>query len=260
MVLGVSKLFGFDLKDNFRQPYFSTTLADFWHRWHITLGDWMRDYIFYPLAVTKPMLNIVKWGTKTFGKTGRILPAVIGNIVVFFLVGVWHGTGWNYVLWGFYNGILISVSELLKPAFGRLNGVLHIGDKSKGLYVWRIIRTNIFIALGEIIVMVADVAELPTVLSHIFTRPDFGFGEFSGVLEKTLLKPDGRIFIIVFMFVALAIVIVRSVVKERGVDLYGWVCRRNFVVQSIILCFLIFTMLSAFIFQNVGGGFLYANF
>ena len=260
MVLATSELFGLRLKDNFNQPYFSPSLADFWHRWHITLGDWMRDYIFYPLAVTKPMLNLIKWGTKHLGSAGRILPAIVGNIVVFFLVGVWHGTGWNYVLWGLYNGIIISVGELLKPAFDKTTQALHIRVDGPGLKLWRIIRTDLLVGLGEIIVMVGSVSYIPAVISHFFTRPDFAMNDFHAVLDSTILKSDGRIAIVIFLIIACVILIVRSVMRERGTDMREWILSKKAVASSAIFCLLIFTTLSAFIYQNVQGGFMYANF
>ena len=86
IISGVSLLFGIELAPNFRQPYFSTSLGDFWRRWHISLGAWMRDYLFYPFALLKPMQNFGKWCTKHMGKNGkhfgRVLPAGIANLVV----------------------------------------------------------------------------------------------------------------------------------------------------------------------------------
>lgn len=93
MVLGISKLFGLEMQPNFKQPYFARNLADFWRRWHISLGLWMKDYVFYPLALTHFMQNIGKFfsahGGKKIGKhLARTVPAGIANIVVFLLVGI----------------------------------------------------------------------------------------------------------------------------------------------------------------------------
>ena len=92
LVLGIAELFGIEMMPNFRQPYFAVSLADFWRRWHISLGAWMRDYVFYPFALTKAMQRLGKWGIRNLGKhVGRVLPACIGNVLVFFIVGIWHG-------------------------------------------------------------------------------------------------------------------------------------------------------------------------
>lgn len=110
IVEGVSELFGVQMAQNFRQPYFSISLADFWRRWHMSLGSWMRDYIFYPIALTKPMQQLGKWSKAHLGtQVGRTLPACVANILVFLMVGIWHGADWHYVGWGLYNGIIVAV-------------------------------------------------------------------------------------------------------------------------------------------------------
>ncbi|MCR4989594.1 MAG: MBOAT family protein, partial [Lachnospiraceae bacterium] len=118
IVLGVAKLFDIEMMPNFRQPYFSTSLEDFWRRWHISLGAWMRDYVFYPFALLKFNQKAGKWSSEHINKHfGRVLPAAISNIVVFFLVGIWHGAYLHYVLWGLYNGLIIALADMLSPVF-----------------------------------------------------------------------------------------------------------------------------------------------
>ena len=133
MVLAVAELFGIKMAQNFRQPYFSTSLGDFWRRWHITLGAWMRDYVFYPFALTKTMINFGKWSGTHFGKHfGRVLPACIGNLIVFFLVGIWHGPQLHFILWGLYNGIIIALTDLCHPIFQRILQMLKINFEMLG--------------------------------------------------------------------------------------------------------------------------------
>lgn len=116
IISGVAKLFGLDMAPNFRQPYFSTSLANFWQRWHISLGTWMRDYVFYPLAFTKKMQNISKWCNSKLGKHfAKSIPACISNIIVFVIVGVWHGPELHFLIWGLYiydfiNGLIKTFS------------------------------------------------------------------------------------------------------------------------------------------------------
>ena len=109
LVLGIALLFGVEMMPNFRQPYFAVSLADFWRRWHISLGAWMKDYVFFPFALTKPMQKLGKWGNAKFGREiGRLFPGTLGNILVFLIVGIWHGAEAHYVIWGLYNGLVIS--------------------------------------------------------------------------------------------------------------------------------------------------------
>ena len=83
LVSGIAELYGIRLAPNFRQPYFSVSLADFWRRWHISLGAWMRDYVFYPFALTSPMQKLGKASKARFGKAfARAVPAAVGNLLV----------------------------------------------------------------------------------------------------------------------------------------------------------------------------------
>lgn len=97
---GIAEILGIHLPDNFRQPYLSVSLNDYWRRWHITLGAWMKRYIFYPLALTPLFAGIGKkckktrFGRTAFGQhTAKVLPAALSCIVVFLVVGIWHGAG-----------------------------------------------------------------------------------------------------------------------------------------------------------------------
>jgi len=98
MALGSARLFGIKLTDNFNYPYFSLSIQDFWRRWHITLSTWILDYIFKPLQM--------RW--RNYGDYGLVLSLII----TFFACGVWHGLTLNYLLWGLYHGVLISISFL----------------------------------------------------------------------------------------------------------------------------------------------------
>lgn len=91
---GCALLLGFDLMDNFEQPYFALNVRDFWKRWHISLTTWFTDYIYIPL------------GGNRKGKTRKYF----NILIVFFLSGLWHGAGWNYIIWGLLNGIYMVIS------------------------------------------------------------------------------------------------------------------------------------------------------
>jgi len=107
MARGLGKMLGFELPINFNSPYKSIDISDFWNRWHITLSNWMRDYVFIPLGGSKGALK----------KTLRNL------VITMFLGGLWHGAAWNFVIWGLYHGVLLVVNagwkKLKRPAMSR---------------------------------------------------------------------------------------------------------------------------------------------
>ncbi len=101
---GLARLLGFELMVNFRLPYFSTTPSDFWSRWHISLSEWLRDYIFFPLRRA-----LLRWK----GHAGSLAALLAPPLVTMLVSGLWHGTRWNFLLWGFYHGLLMVLFQLL---------------------------------------------------------------------------------------------------------------------------------------------------
>ncbi len=258
MVMAVSSLFGIDMMPNFKRPYFATSMADFWRRWHISLGAWMRDYIFYPFAVTKPMLGLVKWGSKHFGKQGRVLAAAVGNVLIFLIVGVWHGSGWNYVVWGLYNGVLIAVSELLAPAFAKLAKALHINVQTKGFHVFRVVRTFILVLAGSLIERLPSLEELRFALANIVHRLDPGMSSVviqfkSYLFSSSILRPAVLITAGIILFV-------HSLMEENQIPVYDFLQKRRLALRWLCYFFMIFFTLLSFSVSGGEGGFLYANY
>jgi alginate O-acetyltransferase complex protein AlgI len=91
IAIGAARVLGFDLQSNFRRPYWATSISDFWHRWHISLSTWFRDYVYIPLG----------------GNKRGVKRHLINLLITFVLSGVWHGASWNFVLWGLLNGLFL---------------------------------------------------------------------------------------------------------------------------------------------------------
>lgn len=91
IAIGLSGLFGFKIKENFNFPYISKSISEFWRRWHISLGTWFREYLYIPLG----------------GNRRGILKTLRNLFIVFLFTGIWHGAGWNYILWGVINGLCV---------------------------------------------------------------------------------------------------------------------------------------------------------
>lgn len=98
IALGLASLFGFSFKENFHFPYVSASISEFWRRWHISLGSWFREYIYFPLGGNR----------KGRGRT------LVNLFIVFLITGIWHGAGWNYMLWGGVNGVCVVVERCVR--------------------------------------------------------------------------------------------------------------------------------------------------
>lgn len=97
MAIGLGKILGFDFPENFRYPYNSKSVAEFWRRWHITLGDWFKSYVYFPLG----------------GSRGSTAATIRNTLIVWLLTGLWHGASWNFILWGLYYGVLIILEKFV---------------------------------------------------------------------------------------------------------------------------------------------------
>ena len=152
---GVAQIFGIDLALNFRQPYFSKSINEYWRRWHITLGAWMKKYVFYSLAISDLFLNISKSIGKTrFGRTAagkhiaRTLPTAMASLIVFMLIGIWHGANSRYIGFGLWNGLVIMISTLLMPVYAWMLEKLRINAKSWAWQLFQMLRTFVIILIG----------------------------------------------------------------------------------------------------------------
>ncbi|MDR1665517.1 MAG: hypothetical protein LBR62_00505 [Puniceicoccales bacterium] len=99
MAVGSAKILGFSLTENFNSPFFSSTVGEFWRRWHISLSSWLRDYLYVPLVSGRGRRLWIRGG---------------GLLITFALCGLWHGANWTFVVWGVYNGLLMMVELLFK--------------------------------------------------------------------------------------------------------------------------------------------------
>lgn len=120
MAIGLSKVFGFDIKENFNYPYMAVTIKDFWRRWHISLSNWFRDYIYIPLGGSR------KGRARTY----------VNTLIVFIVTGLWHGANWTFWFWGVYHGVL----QILESCFW--------GKYLKKLKIVNIVYMNFIVVLG----------------------------------------------------------------------------------------------------------------
>ena len=254
VVIGTAQMFGITMDENFRQPYFSKSIGEFWRRWHITLGTWMKDYIFYPMSLSKAMNKFGKWGKKHFGNVGRTLPICFANLVIFFVVGIWHGASWKYILYGFYNGIIIALSNLLKPVYASMAKKCHINTSSRYWKVVSIIRTFIIVNIGWLF----DACLTAELAFKAFTGIFRGF-TFSVLANGSLLRLGLNMRDYKILIVGTVILFITSVMKEKGINLREFVAQRPLVVRWALYIILIFAT-APFGYVGSTTEFVYAQF
>ena len=248
IVRGVSQCFGIHLTENFRQPFFSRSLAEFWRRWHISLGDFMKDYVFYPFSLSRWAARIKKSLKGKFSRkvSGRVL-AAIGNLLVFTLVGLWHGTGSKYLGWGLYNGLILIASSLLVDVYAAGIKACRIDRDSCLWQSFSLARTFVIVTIG----WVFDVADTAWEAILLFLRM---FLPFSGSLGA-YMPPFRTIAALFFCLLLLSV----SLLHEKKRSLREMLDSKPFAVQLITWTALIqlIACFGRFVSQ---GGFMYANF
>ena len=257
-VIGTAEIFGVKMPENFKQPLFSHNITEFWKRWHITLGAWFKDYIFYPVTLTKPMKKLSGWGKKRIGNYyGPMLSIAVALFCVWFSNGLWHGAAWSFIFYGMYHFILILLENIFEPPFNKLDEKLHIKKDSKWFRGFQMIRTLILIFIGEMFFYEESLANGLLVFRRMLTDMSFAPGVMRVV---TYVKSD--IYDLWAIGIGLLVVLVVSFLKEKGVDIRERLAKSNIALRWIILYALI---VSIIVFGAYGTGYLaidpmYANF
>ncbi len=153
MAIGVALFFGFKLMDNFNSPFKATSIADFWRRWHISLSTWLLDYIFKPLQFSMRSLKI--WAN------------ILAIFITFVICGIWHGAGWNFIIWGAFHGFMMSFALLIQKPKQKFYSLLKINN-TKFLKFFQTIITFHLIAFSFLIFRTPDFQIIKDMLSQIF--------------------------------------------------------------------------------------------
>ena len=209
IALGSAKLMGFDISDNFRTPYLAKNIAEFWHRWHISLSTWFRDYVYFPLGGSR-----VKFGRWAFN-----------ILVVFVLSGIWHGAAWTFLFWGFAHGLLHIVEKALRNRFP------YKEPNSKWLSIsldaLRIAKTFVLVTLFWVMFRATDFANMRDIFVAAVTN--FGGG------QSLAVKPEVWLYLALFILSDLLLFNTRF---------DAWCEGKPMVVRWLIYALLIFLIIA----------------
>jgi len=211
IAIGIGQVFGVTIEENFNRPYFAKNITDFWRRWHITMGAWFRDYVFYPLSVSKRMLKLSKWARKNFGDAiGRRLPVYISTLIVWFTTGIWHGASWNFIAWGLANGIVIIISLELKPYYKWFHSKFNVADK-RVFHAFQIIRTVLLVSSIRLFDVYKNVPLTFKMLGSMFTAQNY-----SSLFNGSLLELGLAMYDYVIVFGGLGVLLIVSLIQRKS--------------------------------------------
>jgi len=255
---GIAQVMGIELRKNFERPFFATSVADFWRRWHISLSEWTRDYIFYPLSLSHAFARLGRSSRKILGTyLGKLLPTFLAMLITFLVVGIWHGANWKYVAYGLYNGILIFMGILFEPFLSRV----FTQDNAKiNSFSWRfmkILGTLFLICIGRYFSRADDLMTALRMLKRtfsIFNPWVLSEGVFSqlGLNEKNLE----------LLLVSILVLLVVDILQEKGYSLREKIAEQNIVFRWALYFTAIFAVLIFGVYgiDYVATDFIYMGF
>lgn len=258
VVCGMGEMMGLKLPENFSRPFFAKSINEFWQRWHITLGGWLRDYIFYPISLSKPFMNLTKSARKKFNPYyANLIPTSVALFFVWFTNGFWHGAGWKYIVYGLYYYVLMMFGLFLEPVFRKVCDKLKIDRKSKPYGIFQIIRTAFIVNIGMLIFRADTLEQAVSMFTSIFTK-----------MPSSYVNPGASqgfgldVFDYIIVAVGVLIVFAVSLMTEKGIDVRARIAKLPFAVKFIGFMAAIFIVI---IFGAYGDGYgvvdlIYANF
>ncbi len=212
---GVAQVLGINLRENFKRPFFATSIADFWRRWHISLSEWMRDYIFFPLSISRSFARLGKTARKYLGTyLGKLAPTFLAMLITFLAVGIWHGARWNFVAYGLYNGILIFTGILLDPFLTRLFSERKINTDH---FPWRLLKifgTLFLVCIGRYFSRADGFTIALRMMRSTFSNIDLTLFSGNQIVQLGLNEKN-----LLLLLAALIVLLVVDILQESGIKL-----------------------------------------
>ena len=246
ITIGIGRALGIRIDENFNRPYFSKSIAEYWRRWHMTLGEWFKEYIYYPISVSKPLRRLTKAARRFGDGFARRLPVYLATFAVWAVTGMWHGNSWNFLVWGLCNGVILLISEELNPLYARFHQRFPKLGTTWGYRAFTVIRTVLLLSSLRMFDCYATVPETLKTFGSIFTAWNLPLLWRGGIASLGLSGADyAAAGIGIFGMLAV------SLIQRKGL-LTPKFLQKPLGVQLLVYGVLLFTI---FVFGYYGFGF-----
>ncbi len=253
IAIGVSQCFGVELEENFRRPFYARTASEFWHRWHITLGNWFRDYVCMHATMFSSVKELSKKARKKYGaQAGRNVTTCIALAITWVCTGLWHGTGLGYLMWGIYWGAILVFSTVFEPSLKKLNEKLGIDENAGWFRCFQMLRTFCIFCGGKLITQAGTPGAILGILRRIVTGLNPWVFFDGSLYELGLERPD-----FTAMLFGLFVMWIVGSLQERGVRIREGVAKAPLAVRWAVYMTAVFTVM---IWGYYGAGFDAASF
>ena len=261
ITIGIAEAMGIRVAENFERPYFSRNITEYWRRWHMSLGEWFKDYVFYPISVAPAMLKLARNARAKLGEGfGKRLPVYTASVVTWFCTGIWHGASWNFIMWGMMNCLVIIISTELEPLYEKFQEKTH-ADTHLPYRIFQMIRTFLLIASLRTFDMYRGVGTAFAKFGSIFTGGNYGI--FSdGSLLKIGLTVSDYLVVLAGCLIMLIVSICQEKARRMDDSLRDRLLDRPFILRWLVAAVLVVTIV---IFGAYGIGydasaFIYGQF
>ncbi len=228
MAMGLAEAMGIPLPENFLRPYFSKNIAEYWRRWHISLGEWMKNYIFYPISVSGPLRALSKIARAKFGKFGKRLPVYAAAMVTWACTGIWHGLTPNFLVWGLLNGFLIVGSEELAPLYAKFHHRFHL--KERAWYgAFETVRMFLLMNLIRVCDLFPQVGDYFVRLGSLVTTCNFHI-----LWDGTLMKLGLTALDYGILILGIGVMFAVSLIQEKKGSVRALLWRSNGLMREVL--------------------------
>lgn len=259
IIMGASQCLGVGLPENFNTPFFSETVAEFWRRWHITMGAWFKDYLLYPILISKRMQRIGKFCRKHFGKkTGKNIVTYLGLMVIWLAIGIWHGGEYKYIFAsGILPGFFLITGEMFNPFFQRCSRLLRINTEATSWHIFRMFRTFLCLCASWIFVRASSFLDGIQVVKQMFSVSNPWVLVDGKLLELGLNWQDFNI-----LFIGILAIWGAGMLHRHGKHVREMLAKQNAAAQWIVMLGALFVIIIYGIYgpQYDATGFIYKNF
>ena len=255
---GVAQMLGIVMPQNFRRPFFAASLPEYWRRWHMTLNEWWRDYLFYPLALSKPLTKFSRFIRKHLGhELGKVISVYLCINVVRVVNAMWHGASFMYVASGFYHGILIVLGMVCAPLFKKVIRALRINTSCASWKFFQILRTFLLVCLARVFLMSSGFINGLRAIKSMVVNFNPWIINFDSVFLIGLSRRDVRIILF-----SLLVLLVVSILQERGIEMRKMLEKQNILFQWLLMigCLVIILLWGRYGYGYDPAAFIYMGF
>ncbi len=224
IAIGAARILGIDLMENFNAPYFSTSITDFWRRWHISLSSWFRDYLYIPLGGSR----------KGFKRK------LLNLVIIFLCSGLWHGANWTFVFWGLLHGLMLVTENLIRPVIHKIDDYFGINKKTIGFMLCRAFVVSALVDVAWVFFRAESFRQAFAFFKRLIIKQDF-WTLFDGTIYTYGLDVTEMHILIAGLILLVVVDLIRV---RKGLAIDKWIMSQYAVFRVLfVLAIVMFTVM-----------------